>query len=94
MNIGLLRQLQVSDVGGVLPAWVVQLTALTQCLVVDGQGYCLHVHELVVGNGGLESKQQTEVILKYSSRVWRGSEYRLVSVHNCVFVIVLTERRV
>lgn len=39
--------------GSVLLAWVVQLAALTQSLVVDWQGYCLHVHELVVGDGGL-----------------------------------------
>lgn len=58
MDGGLLRELQVPDVGGVLLARVVQLAALAQSLVVDGQGYGLHVHELVVGDGGLASKQQ------------------------------------
>lgn len=43
--------------GGILLARVVQLTALTQSLVVDGQGDRLHVHELVVGDGGLKDKR-------------------------------------
>lgn len=37
----------------VLLTRIIQFTALTQGLVVDGQGYGLHVHELVVGDGRL-----------------------------------------
>lgn len=59
--------------GGVLLAWVVQLTALTQSLIVDGQSYCLHVHELVVGDGGLVSKQTEEHYLDFrgTSEDWQ-----------------------
>lgn len=51
------RQLQVAHVSGVLLAGVVQLAALTQSLVVHGQGYGLHVHELVVADGRLVVKR-------------------------------------
>lgn len=57
MNNRLLWQLQVSHVGGVLLAWVIQLTALTQSLVIDRQGYRLHVHELVVRDGRLAEEE-------------------------------------
>lgn len=49
----LLGQLQVSHVGCVLLARVIQLAALAQRLVVDRQPHGLYVHELVVGDGGL-----------------------------------------
>ena len=58
---GLLRQLEVPHAGGVLLAQVVQLAALTQGLVVDGQRHRLHVHDLVVGDGGLGGGGKLEV---------------------------------
>lgn len=58
MDVRLLRQLQVSHMGGVLLPRVIQFTALTQSLVVDRQGHGLHVHELVVGDGRLEEECQ------------------------------------
>ncbi len=42
---------------GVLLAWIVQLTALTQSLVVDWQNHRLHVHELVVRDGRLVEEE-------------------------------------
>lgn len=57
MNTRLLWQLQVPHVGSVLLAWVVQLTALTQGLVMDRQRYRLHVHELVVRDGRLAEEE-------------------------------------
>lgn len=58
MDIGLFRQLQISHMGGVLLTWVVQFTALTQSLVVDGQGHSLHVHQLVVRDSGLVEEER------------------------------------
>lgn len=43
--------------GGILLAWVIQLTALTQSLVVHWQGHRLHVHELVVRDGCLVEEE-------------------------------------
>ncbi|KAG9350640.1 hypothetical protein JZ751_024529 [Albula glossodonta] len=48
----------VFNVSGVLLPRVVQLAALTQGLVVDRQGHCLHVHDLVIGYGGLRKWSQ------------------------------------
>lgn len=56
MDLWLLAHLELFDVSGILLSWIVQLTALTQRLVVHGQSHCLHVHDLVVGNSGLEGK--------------------------------------
>ncbi len=54
MRLGLFTHLKVFDVRGVLVSRVVQFTALTQRLIVHRQRYRLHVHDLVVGDGGLE----------------------------------------
>lgn len=59
MDLRFLAHLQLFDVGGVLLSRIVQLTALTQSLVVHRQPHCLHVHNLVVGNGGLGEKRKT-----------------------------------
>lgn len=53
VHVGLLAALQLAHVGRVLLAGVVQLAALAQHLEVHGQGRRLHVHHLVVGDGGL-----------------------------------------
>lgn len=55
--------------GGVLLAWVVQLTALTQSLVVDRQGHGLHVHELVVRDGRLVEEERIR------RELWRWLEH-------------------
>lgn len=54
MRLRFFAHLKVFDVGAVLLSRVVLLTALAQCLVVDRQRDRLHVHDLVVGDGGLE----------------------------------------
>lgn len=58
MDLRFLAHLQLFDMGGVLLSWIVQLTALTQCLVVHRQPHCLHVHDLIVGNSGLDTKEK------------------------------------
>lgn len=62
-NVLLLGQLQVSHVGGVLLARVVQLAALTQSLVVDRQNHSLHVHELVVRDSRLLEKVKVREVI-------------------------------
>lgn len=52
-HIGLLASLQLTHVRCILLARVVQLTALAEHLKVHGQRSCLHVHQLVIGDGGL-----------------------------------------
>lgn len=52
--------------GGVLLARVVQLAALTQRLVVDRQRHCLHVHELVVGDGHLVEEVEMRLLVSVS----------------------------
>lgn len=69
----------------VLLTRIIQFTALTQGLVVDGQGYGLHVHELVVGDGRLQGKQQHS----FSDRCGAG-----VCLCLCLYGTKLTERRV
>ncbi len=54
MRLGHFAHLKVFDVRGVLLSRVVQFTALTQRLIVHRQRYRLHVHDLVIGDGGLE----------------------------------------
>lgn len=58
MRLGYFAHLKVFDVRGVLLSRVVQFTALTQRLIVHRQRYRLHVHDLVVGDGGLERVSQ------------------------------------
>lgn len=55
VHIGLLTTLQLAHVGSVLLAWVVQLAALIEHVEVHGQGGRLHVHHLVIGDGGLRT---------------------------------------
>lgn len=69
----------------VLLTRIIQFTALTQGLVVDGQGYGLHVHELVVGDGRLQGEQQHS----FSDRCGAG-----VCLCLCLYGTKLTERRV
>lgn len=69
----------------VLLTRIIQFTALTQGLVVDGQGYGLHVHELVVGDGRLQWEQQHS----FSDRCGAG-----VCLCLCLYGTKLTERRV
>lgn len=59
MRLRLFSHLEVFDVCGVLLSRVVQFTALTQRLVMHRQRYRLHVHDLVVGDGGLERVSHT-----------------------------------
>ena len=55
VHIRLLVALQLAHVGGILLARVIQLAALAQHLEVHRQRGCLHVHHLVVGDGGLQT---------------------------------------
>lgn len=52
-HIGLLASLQLTHVRRILLARVVEFTALAEHLKVHWQGSCLHVHQLVIGDGGL-----------------------------------------
>lgn len=52
-HVGLLASLQLTHVRCVLLARVIEFAALTQHLEVHGQRRRLHVHQLVVGDGGL-----------------------------------------
>lgn len=56
MRLRFFTHLKVFDVCGVLLSGVVQFTALTERLIVHWQRYRLHVHDLVVGDGGLEKE--------------------------------------
>lgn len=53
-HVGLLAPLQLTHVRCVLLARVIEFAALAQHLEVHRQRRCLHVHQLVVGDGGLE----------------------------------------
>lgn len=53
-HIGLLASLQLTHMRCILLARVVELTAFTEHLKVHGQGSCLHVHQLVIGDGRLQ----------------------------------------
>lgn len=53
-HVGLLAPLQLTHVRCVLLAGIIEFAALAQHLEVHRQRRCLHVHQLVVGDGGLE----------------------------------------
>lgn len=85
-NILLLGQLQVSYVGGVLLARVVQLAALTQSLVVDRQSYSLHVHELVVRDSRLVEEVKMGELTKLISENTAVKTLMGLCVSACVFL--------
>lgn len=57
-HIRLLASLQLAHVRCILLARVIQFAALAEHLEVHWQWSCLHVHQLVIGDGGLQGTRQ------------------------------------